>query len=246
MFRGPLLLFLVAVFANGFAKAQTIVAFGDSTTAPRGKLEIYTGLLQKELTLGGKEVGVINAGVPGNTTAMAAARFEKDVLAARPDVVIIQFGINDSAIDVWKNPPATEPRVAQAVYEKNLRAFVTALKGKGTLVFLMTPNPLCWTDTLKAKYGHAPYHPEDEDGFNVLLRKYAEAVRQIAHEQGLPLVDVFGAFKDHAKMHNTATASDLLLDGMHPNNAGHRLVADLIMAQLIQEDRRFARKEVAK
>ena len=246
MFRCSLLLLLAAVFVDSFAAAQTIAAFGDSTTAPRGKLEIYAGLLQKELTFGGKEVHVINAGVPGNTTVMAAARFEKDVLAAKPDVVIVQFGINDSAIDVWKNPPANGPRVAQAVYEQNVRAFVTALKKKGVLVFLMTPNPLCWTDALRAKYGHAPYHPDEEGGFNLLLRKYADSMRQIANEQGIPLVDVFDAFEEHAKKRGASTPSDLLLDGMHPNNEGHRLVADLIMAQLIQKDRRFAMKEVAR
>ena len=31
------------------AEPVTIVAFGDSTTAPRGKLVVYANLLQKEL-----------------------------------------------------------------------------------------------------------------------------------------------------------------------------------------------------
>jgi lysophospholipase L1-like esterase len=240
-----LLPLLLAALLLGNAESQTLVAFGDSTTAPRGKLEIYADLLHKELSFEGKEVAVINAGVPGNTTTMAAKRFEKDVLAAKPDVVIVQFGINDSAIDVWKNPPAVEPRVKQDVYGRNLRDFVRTLKGKGARVVLMTPNPLCWTDALKAKYGHAPYQPEIEDGFNVLLRKYAETVLQIASEENVGLVDVFAAFNEHARQRGASSPSDLLLDGMHPNNAGHRLVADLIMAHLAKADPRFMKNAAA-
>src|SRR3954470_10080952 len=93
--------------AAGPAEPVTVVAFGDSTTAPRGSLAIYSRILQEELS----NVSVINAGVPGNTTEMARTRFERAVLAHHPQIAIVQFGINDSAIDVWKTPPATEPRV---------------------------------------------------------------------------------------------------------------------------------------
>ena len=50
---------------------------------------------------------MINRGVPGNTTSQARARFAADVLDNHPDLVIIQLGANDAAIDVWKDPPAT-------------------------------------------------------------------------------------------------------------------------------------------
>ena len=123
----------------------TIVAFGASTTAVRGATKVYASVLQEEL----RNVLVFNAGVPGNTTEMGRKRFEQDVLGHQPQIAIIQFGINDAAMDVWKTPPATEPRVSLERYEANLRHFVQTLKSKNTRVVLMTSNPLRWTPKLK-------------------------------------------------------------------------------------------------
>jgi len=113
------------------------VTFGDSTTAVRGSTRIYSAILQDEL----RDVRVISAGVGGDTTDMDRKRFEQDVLTYQPQVAIIQFGINDAAIDVWRNPPATEPRVSLERYEANLRNFIQTLKSKDTQVVLMTSNP---------------------------------------------------------------------------------------------------------
>ena len=156
---------------------------------------------------------------------------KKDVLARRPDVVVIQFGINDSAVDVWKQPPATEPRVDMPTYVANLRHFVTTLKARGAQPVLMTPNPLRWTVKLRASYGKPPYDPEDVNGFNLLLDKYAAAVRKLAEEEGVVLVDVhrdFHSFDSGPKQSIDA----LLLDGMHPNEAGHQRIAALLVRGL--------------
>jgi len=99
-----LMLHCGTLFAQHETKKFTIVAFGDSITAPRKNIVVYSDLLRKEFA--GKNVDVINAGIGGNTTAHALARFEKDVLARDPDLVIMQFGNNDSSIDVWKEPHA--------------------------------------------------------------------------------------------------------------------------------------------
>ena len=76
------------------AEPLAMVAFGDSTTAPRAGLVVCAQLLESELRARGTEVKVINAGVPSNSTADARRRFEKDVLTQNPTLVIIQFGIN--------------------------------------------------------------------------------------------------------------------------------------------------------
>lgn len=205
------------VFAVTVLEAQHIVAFGDSTTAPRGELNVYANRLAEAFP----EAKVTNAGVGGNHTNAALLRFHRDVLSKNPDIVIIQFGINDAAVDVWKSPPESEPRVPLFIYEANLRHFVRTLRNLGANAILMTPNSLRWTPKLKELYGKPPYDPEAEDGFNALLRDYAEVARQVAEEEGVPLVDVFVAFEK-------AGAGQLLLDGMHPNDAGHELVAGLL------------------
>ena len=206
-----------------------IVAFGDSTTAPRLAVKVYPWLLQRELPTLGLDAWVVNAGVPGNTTRDARRRFARDVLARRPRLVIIQFGINDAAVDVWKHPPATSPRAPLKEFRTNLEYFVQALHKAGVRAVLMTPNPLCWTPKLKELYGKAPYRPEDPDGFNTVLETYADTVRQVAREQQVPLVDVWTLFRNAAAKDKNGLGT-LLLDGMHPNDRGHRLVTDALRA----------------
>ena len=112
-----ILFFGACLFA---AEPLTIVTFGDSVTATRGRTEIYSNLLARELSYETQDVKVINAGVGGHHTKMAKARFGKDVLENNPDVVVIMFGINDAAVDVWKNPPADQSRISLTEYKKNL------------------------------------------------------------------------------------------------------------------------------
>lgn len=208
-----------------------VVAFGDSVTAPRGRTEVYPGLLAAEMSHGGKDIKVVNAGVGGNTTALAKARFEKDVLDASPDLVILMFGINDAAVDVWKDPPATRPRVPLESYRRNLTDMVSELKTREVEVVLMTPNPLYWTNTTRELYAKAPYLPEEPDGFNVILRDYAQAVRKVAAEQEVGLVDVFNAFEDELDRSGTEPTS-VVRDGMHPGDPGQRIIADLLIDHL--------------
>ena len=206
----------------------TIVAFGDSTTAVRGSTKVYASVLQDEL----HNVRVINAGVPGNTTEMARKRFEEDVLRHQPQVAIIQFGINDAAVDVWKTPPATGPRVSLELYEANLRNFVQTLKSKNARVVLMTSNPLRWTPKLREMYGKPPYQPENVDGFNAPLAPYCEAARRVAREEGAELLDIQQTFVEHAQK-RSVTVDSLLSDGMHPNDDGHRIEADLLRERIL-------------
>ena len=209
----------------------TVVAFGDSTTAPRGALTIYAGILEKELRAKGVNAAVLNAGVGGNTTDMARRRLKTDVLDHKPAVAIIQFGINDSAVDVWRNPPATGPRVTLDAYRANLEYFVDTLSAAGAKIVLMTPNPMRWTGLLRERYGKPPYRSDDVDGFNVLLKTYAEAVRQVAREKKTALVDVYAAYEAFGARDGQSVDA-LLLDGMHPNEKGHRIVADLLIARI--------------
>ncbi len=218
---------------NTTSDSTTVVTFGDSTTAPRGPLVVYSKILAKELPLQGFPVKVINSGIGGNRTNQARARLKKDVLDHQPDVVVIQFGINDAAVDVWKNPPATKSRISRDQYEANLRFLIKTLRDKNISVVLMTPNSMRWVKNIKKLYGKPPYDPNDPDGFNVFLKTYAETVRKIAREEKVPLVDIYAAFENYAKQKGHS-AHDLLSDGVHPNTAGQKMVADLLIPQIKQ------------
>jgi lysophospholipase L1-like esterase len=206
-----------------------IILFGDSTTAPRGTVKVYAALIQAALGQSDDAPDVHNAGVPSNTTFDALKRVQADVLAHRPRIVVMQFGINDSTVDVWKKPPVTQPRVSLEAYVANYRRLIRLVHDAGARVILMTTNPLRWSPRMRELYGRPPYNPEAEDGFEApFLLRYNEAVRDLARELGLPLADVHAAYPAFAKRHQTDVAG-LLPDGAHPGDLGHRLVAELLL-----------------
>ena len=210
-------------------KPGGIIMFGDSTTALRGGIKkVYSVLVQESLQRTGSTLAVYNAGVPGNTTKDARVRFEKDVLRYKPRAIVMQFGINDSAVDVWKDPPATVPRVPLLRYIENLRTMITAAQQQGIKVILMTTNPIRWAPKIKDLYGKPPYNADTEDGFESLhLASYNDALRQLAIELHVPLVDILAAYPAFAA-ERKLTVDGLLLDGIHPNDFGHQLVAELL------------------
>ncbi len=213
--------------------SYTIVCFGDSTTevAPEHGI-VYQQNLEKELP-GYNIVGkVINSGVSGNTTAAARARFDKDVLAHDPDLVIIQFGLNDSAVDVWKNPPATDSRVLLSDFINNMTYFVQTLKARGAKVVLMTTNGMSWTKTTVSYAHYPPYLPNDRWGLDTILEIYNPAIRDIAKAEDVPLADIYQMYKDYDHV-SVQDFNDLLDDGVHPNTAGHRLTTDALIKIIV-------------
>jgi lysophospholipase L1-like esterase len=72
-------------------RTQTIVCIGDSLTACGGDGGKYTDWLQKWLP----EEKIINKGISGDTLMGGRARFQKDVVDLKPDIVVIELGAND-------------------------------------------------------------------------------------------------------------------------------------------------------
>jgi lysophospholipase L1-like esterase len=86
---------------------------------------------------------------------------------------------------------------------------------------------------MKEMYGKPPYHAEAEDGFDSLhLAAYNEALRKLANELKVPLVDIRAAYPAYAAKNKTSV-DGLLLDGVHPNDLGHKLVAELLAPAIV-------------
>lgn len=228
---------LVLVIAVSLATARAsvpnsfvIVCFGDSTTAPRKNVIVYAQLLQARLK-DWPGIAVLNRGVGGDTTDHARRRFESDVLAAKPDLVVIQFGMNDSMIDVWKRPPATLPRISLVDYERNLRQFVDAIHAQGGEAILLTPNQRRWSPVLRERYAKLPYDVAEERGLLLLMPDYVAAVRRVASERKVRLVDVYALYEEWEKSHGRSCGA-LMLDGCHPNTEGQMLVANALESEV--------------
>ena len=101
---------------------DTIICFGDSLTYGTGAVPgmDYPSQLSKMISK-----PVINAGAPGDTTASALTRLQRDVLSRSPDMVLITLGGND-----LKNG------VAKDVAFKNLKRIVKSIQGQGARVII--------------------------------------------------------------------------------------------------------------
>lgn len=211
---------------------MVVVTFGDSTTAPRAGVISYTEQVAPRF-LGSrrKPYFFLNAGLRGDTTVKAEHRFKSEVLTEKPSVVVIQFGINDSTIDVWMIPPSCTPRTPIDVFEANIRFFIKECRAVGSAVILMTPNQLRWTPEMLRIYGRRPYQPTEERGFTFILDRYVEVLRKIAVELAVPFVDVYALYDAWEAAHGRS-CSELLHDGVHPNTTGHTLVAEALLPLL--------------
>lgn len=218
-----------------------IVAFGDSTTAvydwPSSVGEVYAQCLPKTLAQHDMRTEVINAGIGDTTTREGRARLDRDVRSHAPDIVIIQFGINDSWIDV--DLGKTQPRLTRKEFRDNLHYFIDTLRKDGAQVILMTPNPMRWSDPYYVDAFRK--HPglldtSEERGINSLLDIYVQDVRDVAKDKSVALIDVFKVFEDYDKQ-SGQSINDLLLagDGIHPNAEGQHLVCELLTAQIAAE-----------
>ncbi|MFA5206531.1 MAG: GDSL-type esterase/lipase family protein, partial [Lentisphaeria bacterium] len=124
----------------------------------------------------------------------------------------------------WKNE--TVPPVSREKFSGHLCHFINRLREYSAFPILMTPNPLFWTPELLGYYGKPPYDRNDPNGLNLMLSPYADEVRLICSQYGIPLVDVYMIF-------NKLDIRKLLLDGMHPNDEGHAIVAEELFKLIV-------------
>lgn len=129
MLMRQLLLTLFAMLLATSAQARTIqiVAFGDSATSGWlvPQTQAYPAQLQALLRKKGYDVAVTNAGVPGDTTAGALARFDA-AIAPGTDIAIVEFGIND-----------LRQHVLRERMRANLNEILQTLRKRGIAVLLI-------------------------------------------------------------------------------------------------------------
>lgn len=103
-----------------------IVAFGDSLTSGPGLKpeETYPALLQERVTKENFHYRVINAGVSGDTSTEALARFDS-ALVPRTEIVILAIGANDGLRGV-----------AVSTVERNIATMIERAQAHGINVLL--------------------------------------------------------------------------------------------------------------
>lgn len=105
-----------------------IVFLGDSVTASANVPLADRWVYKVGISAGYAAADIINAGVPGNTSAQMLARLQADVLAHAPDVVVMMFTVNDRSNSI-----------ALATHEANYRSLIEQCSAAGAKVVLMSP-----------------------------------------------------------------------------------------------------------
>ncbi len=233
--KAALILIAALALTVNYGNAQNrdglvIVAFGNSTTAPRVTIKkVYSVRLKEILTNSGIESKVINAGKGGshsgskkdnlnNKIAHGMDRLDTAVLRYHPDWVTINFGINDS----WQYGGEKDlSSIPIDKYRQNLSFFIDRIRSEGGKVILLTPNPL------GKKY--RGFHSQR-------LKQYMKVTKKLAKAKEIPLIDTWKLFSSYA--HKTHTGIDeLLLDGMHPNDEGHAIIANAIVKIIVSSSK---------
>ncbi len=149
-------------------------------------------------------VNVIVTAIGGEHSVDGQARFERDVLTHRPDLLIIDYGLNDRGVGL---------EAARSSWEKMIEK---ALE-QGIKVILCTPT---WDNH---------YYKQDEKW--EALVQHAGQIRVLADRYNVGLADSFERFRRN--IDEPGDLAKYLSHVNHPTEAGHRLVAEEIAKYFI-------------
>jgi lysophospholipase L1-like esterase len=198
-----------------------VVFFGDSITEQR----LYTSYVQQFVISRYPDLNVtfINSGWTGDTVngnpcvpcagVGALARIERDMIAYKPTVVTLLFGMNDG---LYKD---FDPDLLKT-YTDGLSQIIAIIKREThARIYVMTPT--VYDAEMKTTWSHT-------DNYNAVLDRYSEAAKEIARREGLPVIDLHTATTlalTNARKIDKSYTFFSLGDGVHPKAEGHAVMA---------------------
>jgi acyl-CoA thioesterase I len=203
----------------------------DEATGKYSILEAnYVSLVQRKL----KNI-VRNVSRFGSTLPRGRGRLAREIATEKPDIVLLEYGGNDCDFD-W-NEIAAHPEVAHepntdlALFESTLTETVETLKEEGIVPVLMTLPPLDADKFLKW------VSRNDQGAEGSILKwlgsvtpiywwqeRYSSMISRVAEKTKTRSIDIRGAF-----LREEDFPGLICKDGIHPNAAGHRVIAEAVL-----------------
>jgi hypothetical protein len=197
-------------FAQGLARGQAkIVAIGSSKTAGEGNIKPYPERLLSFLQADypRAKITMVNRGVGGQEASSEVQRFDADVIAEKPDLVIWQVGTNAVWQPLSQNPPSFEDTVSA------IRDGLVKLRNQTQADIILMDLP----------YAPALLTPAKLDKTLAMVT----AISQLAHEAG---VNVFRRFALMKGLHEVERVSfDRMVD---PTDASRLHDSDWVTERL--------------
>jgi lysophospholipase L1-like esterase len=217
-----------------------IVCFGDSVTFGWNvRYDFsYPYILEKNLSGLYPGVKVINCGIGGNTIKDALVRIGKDVISYKPHLVIINFGLNDGMLKKQAGNTKTMagplyykkdssyffPQVNTSDFDEKYRQVINLLKDNNISILVLGLSPV--TENFPAGQDE-DFRKKQKDIYLV----YNERIRKIAAENMQDFLNLWEIF-------NSTMAQDEYIqkDGIHPNEAGQKLISESIFKYMTEND----------
>ncbi len=160
----------------------------------------------------------VNRGTSGQTTPQILLRFRQDVIALKPDIVVILAGANDLAEN-------TGPTSLEAI-EDNLKSMVDLARKNGVRPILASVLPA-------AAY---PWRPEIRPIDKILALN--QWMKEYAETEGIGYLDYYSAMVTDQH----GLKPELSGDGVHPNEAGYAIMASLVADAIAKSKLQAAKK----
>lgn len=222
-----------------------IACLGDSVT--HGCFEVYVNRFNRVTTVYSPEDGyasqlqrrlrdlyptaaptVLNAGVSGDSSRGGLGRLERDVLSFKPDLVTVNFGLNDAM-----NPNVEE---GLAAYTENMRTIFERILASGAEAMLVTPNFMC--EYVSHKLQDETLRNIAENAANVqnsgVLARYVNAAREVARSMNVPIADAFARWEAW-KAGGVDTTEHLSNSINHPTKEAHDIFTEEILRIMFAE-----------
>lgn len=152
----------------------------------------------------GQDWEFLNRGVGGNRTDHLLARWQEDCIALQPDILSILIGINDT----WRAFDSNDPTTTEQ-FEANYRRLLEDVR-RNTRAKILLLEPFVLHDT------------PDKDAWRPDLDPKIGVVRRLAREYAAAYVPLDGLFAAACVEREPSYWAG---DGVHPTEAGARLIA---------------------
>ncbi|HPV40231.1 MAG TPA: GDSL-type esterase/lipase family protein [Spirochaetota bacterium] len=186
-----------------------IIAIGDSLTqgwmVSKGYLDFFAEMLK--MNYPDCNVTIFNRGIPGDTAQGGLFRLREDVLDCDPDLVFIQFALNDAFTGV---PPVQFKNTVKTMVD-HIRADTDAE------ILLLTSVPIMH---------------QDED---FMAENFYSRLIELSREENLPIALVHLHWKKKIA-EGTDIRNLVQMDMVHPNVEGYRLMAEAIMGEFTRDN----------
>jgi lysophospholipase L1-like esterase len=199
---------------------DTVVFYGDSITEQR----LYTTFVETFVLTRYPQLRVrfVNAGwggenAPGGNGGSADVRLTRDVIPYNPTVLTVMLGMNDGGYVAFDEGRFNRYKAGMEHILDVLKAAFPQLR-----VTLLEPSP----------YDDVTQEPQFPGGFNSVLVRYGQYVRELAKRNQMLVADLNGPVVEMLKKANVrdpAGAKNLIPGRIHPAAGGHLIMAESLL-----------------